>query len=423
MKVLHVLDHSLPEVDGYAVRSSNIARWQSDVGLDPVVVTSAAHRGGDARKEAHDGISYYRSLPKPDWRLPFAREWRRVRDLTARIKFIAGEERVDLIHAHSPCLWGEAASRAARALRLPFVYEVRGFWEDAAVDRGKTTSQSLRYRLSQALETRVARAADAVVVIANPLGDDLVARGVEPGKIAHVPNGVDTDRFRPRPADAALQNQLTLRDSFVIGFVGSLFVWEGVEDLVKAARGIVDGLPSATVLIVGRGEQLTTARALVEQARMGDRVRLVGAVPHNQVVDYYSVMDLVVYPRKSTRNTELVTPLKPLEAMSMGKAVLGSDVGGIRELVPDNAGRFFRAGDVKDLAAKCVDLGLAGETRLRLGQMARQHVTRRHQWKSLAHKYVDLYSSFGSAARIAGNVVQLNAVGKLASRLEAREHV
>ncbi len=422
MKVLHVLDHSLPEVDGYAVRSAYVAKSQAAAGLQPSIVTSAAHESVGGVAEVFDGITYHRSLPKADLRVPFAREWRRVRSLSLRIAEVAREERSDLIHAHSPCLWGEAAARAAGALCLPFVYEVRGFWEDAAVDRKKTSPRSLRYRLSRGLETRVAKAAKAVVVIANPLGDDLVGRGIDPRKIFHVPNGADTARFRPQPTSVDLRNRLSLEGKFVVGFVGSLFVWEGVEDLVRAARGIVERMPNAILLIVGRGEQLASARALVEKTGLDQWVKLVGAVPHDEVADYYSVMDVVVYPRKSTRNTELVTPLKPLEAMSMGKTVLGSDVGGIRELVPDNAGRFFRAGDVADLVTKCVELGQDPESRARFGQRARQHVIKRHQWDSLTQRYIDLYGQIttrGMAPRTASKRLPVS----VSSRAAARENV
>jgi len=400
MKILHILNESLPSLAGYTIRSASIVRFQAELGLEPVVVTSPHHEPAPtADVEMIDGIRHYRSVPCRGHRVPFLHEARMVRRMTARIIEVVEIERPDILHAHSPCLWGQAAARAARRCGLPFVYEIRGFWEDAAVDMGKTRPGSLRYRLSRALETRVARSADVVTTIAEHLKEDLVRRGLDERRIMLVPNGVDADRFRPLQPDASLRSAWGLDGCIAIGYVGTLFPWEGVEDLVQVVPAILRGAPQARFLIIGTGRQEGPIRRLIEQLHLADYVRFVGKVPHEDVLRYYSILDVLVYPRKSTRNTELVTPLKPLEAMAMEKAVLGSDVGGIRELLVAGTGSLYRAGNLADLAARCIELAKDPRRREALRKNARSHVVAARNWKTLAAVYVDVYSIATQAKR------------------------
>ncbi|MBN2474414.1 MAG: glycosyltransferase, exosortase A system-associated [Pirellulales bacterium] len=400
MKILHVLDHSVPETDGYCVRSANIVQFQKAHGLEPVVVTSAQHEAevtGDV--EVIDGIRYHRMLSRGKRRLPFLRELESVRRMAAHIDEVVRTEQPDVLHAHSPCLWGEATRRVAKRRGLPFVYEIRGFWEDAAVDRGKTGPRSPRYRLSRALETWVCRSADLVVTIAEHLKADLAQRGIPGERILLVPNGVETDRFEATTPDERLIAQLGLQGATCIGYIGSLFPWEGVEDMVRAARLVGAKAPEARFLVVGGGERETAIRELIGQLDVADRVQFVGRVPHSEIGRYYSILDILVYPRKSTRNTEMVTPLKPLEAMAMQKAVLGSDVGGISELIAEGTGLRYRAGDPADLARKCLELIDQPQRRRSLGQSARRHVLATRDWRTLTARYLDAYAALADAHR------------------------
>jgi len=398
MKILHVLDHSVPVVDGYAIRSQSIVRCQRAEKLEPVVVTSARHpHPVDMEPEVLDGIRYYRAPSYQEMRIPFAREMIRIRKMTAKISQVAEVERPDIIHAHSPCLWGAAARRAAHRRGIPFVYEIRGLWEDSAVDEGKFKEGSLRYRMSRALETSVCRSADIVTTIAGPLKEDLVQRGIPADKIVLTPNCVDGNRFIPLPADKSLKSELGLEDCLLIGYLGTLYPWEGVEDLVRAAPEILRQEPRARILIIAGGIREEAIRQLIKQMNLSDYVRFIGRVPHKDVERYYSLLDVLVYPRTSSRHTELVTPLKPLEAMAMKKAVLGSDVGGIRELLVGETGVVFRSGDVPDLSRKCVELLSSPEKRSALGEKAREHVLATRNWNALGAKYVEVYARASEA--------------------------
>ena len=223
------------------------------------------------------------------------------------------------------------------------VYEVRGFWEDAAVDQGTSTEWGLRYRASRALESRVLREADAVTTICQGLAGEMRGRGIEAAKITQIPNGVDVSDFQRRSdPDPNLQRELGLDGCAVAGFIGSFYRYEGLHLLVEAMRELRAGGANIKLLLVGGGLEADALRKQVDDADLNEQVVFAGRVPHAEVGRYYDLVDVLVYPRVSMRLTELVTPLKPLEAMARGHLVMASDVGGHRELIEDGVtGHLF----------------------------------------------------------------------------------
>jgi PEP-CTERM/exosortase A-associated glycosyltransferase len=392
MRILHVLDLTAPTIAGYASRARAIVNGQRTLGLEPVVLTSVRHRNTSALPlEEIDGIRHYRTQKPAAPGRPLAE----VVHLRRRILEVARLERVDLIHAHSPILNGVPAWLAARQLGLPCVYEIRAFWEDAAVERGGTGERSLRYGVTRAAETFLTRRVDAVACICEGLRQDLTARGLPPERLFVVPNGVDVARFVPRAPDDATRKRLGLQGRTVVGYVGTFFNFEGVEDLVEAlARLIKRGRDDLAGAIVGRGTSYEACRRIAERHGLADRILHPGHVPPEDVEDLYAIMDIVAYPRRSLRITELVTPLKPLEAMAMEKAVIGSDVGGIGELMRDGVtGLQHRSGDIDDLAAKIERLASDPQLRLALGREARKWVSQERDWKHIVPRYEKIYES------------------------------
>jgi len=362
MHVLHVLDHSIPLQSGYTFRTRAILSQQRALGWKTTQLTSPKHNQGNAvpAEERVDGFDFYRS-PQPRGllaRLPVLGQWSVIRVLTARLVEVAKTAKPDLIHAHSPALNGVAAVRAGRALGIPVVYEVRGFWEDAAVSHGTSKEWGLRYRLGRAMETWVLKRADAVTCICEGIRGDLVQRGISPDKITIVPNAVDASRFQPVGArDQALERSLNLEGKTVIAFIGSFYDYEGLDLLVEAMPRLLVANPDIRLLLVGGGQVADDIKAQVSRLGLEDKVVMTGRVPHDEVESYYALTDVLVYPRKSMRLTELVTPLKPLEAMAQKSMFLASDVGGHKELVRDGiTGTLFRADDVEDLVSSLLRL-------------------------------------------------------------------
>jgi PEP-CTERM/exosortase A-associated glycosyltransferase len=346
-----------------------------------------------------EGIRYRRTSDKNGLagraiqkRWPIIRELAVIRRLQRKIESVLQTEPFDIVHAHSPALCGLAASEAARSCHVPFVYEIRAFWEDGTVEQNKNKVTSLRYRLSRGLETRVVRRADAVVGIARPILADLEGRGLSPDKLFHVPNGVDVARFSPQPRDASLAAELGLSKIPTLGFLGTLFPWEGISWLIRAAEELHNRGVAFKLLIVGDGADAQNVTDAIEKAAAQGYVSFLGRVSNDQVERYYSIMDVMVYPRLSVRLTELVTPLKPLEAMALGKAILGSGVGGIRELVePDVTGLLFEPGNVDSFCQQATRLLLDEALSRTLGAQARQKITEEKDWKRLVQRYQQVY--------------------------------
>jgi PEP-CTERM/exosortase A-associated glycosyltransferase len=390
VKVVHVLDHSLPLGSGYSYRSRSIVQFQRRLGLDPVVITSPKQGSAQDGREVIEGVPHFRTGGRPG-RLPFVREIALMVRLGRRILEVARDEGARVIHAHSPLLNGFPALWAARRLGIRMVYEVRTFWEDAAVNHGTFREGSLRYRISRALETRVLRSADRVVAICEGIRREIVARGIPAARILLVPNGVDPEWFQGRPRAAELAAQLGLGAGPVLGYVGSFSHYEGLPFLVEAAPEILGQLSDARLVIVGGGRDDSALREAARRA--GPQVVLTGRIPHGQVRDVYTLLDVLVLPRRRIRLTELVTPLKPLEAMAVGTAVLASDIGGHAEIVRDgHNGLLFPAESRPGLVSQAVRLASAPALRAELAGRARQFVTAERTWDRIVARYLPAYA-------------------------------
>ncbi|MEZ5656147.1 MAG: glycosyltransferase, exosortase A system-associated [Sphingobium sp.] len=392
-RILHILDHSLPLHSGYTFRTRAILRAQIAQGWDVRGITGHRHRLPGLEVETVDELTFHRTPGRPPSGLPVMRELREIADLAHAIDALVRTWRPDILHAHSPVLNAIAAQRVARRHGIPLVYEIRAFWEDAAVGNGTGRENDVRYRLIQMLETRAVRRADSVVVICDGLKQDLLARGVDPRKITISPNGVDMAMFgNPPPADPALRAELGLDGAEVVGFIGSFYDYEGLDDLIAAMPALVAARPKARLLLVGGGPKEDALRAQAAASGVASSIHFVGRVPHEEVERYYSLIDILAYPRKSMRLTELVTPLKPLEAMAQGRLVAASSVGGHRELIEDGVmGTLFPPDDPAAMASALADLLADRSEWNRRRETARAFVERDRNWATNVACYQTVY--------------------------------
>ena len=388
-RVLHVLDHSLPIGSGYSYRSRSIVSFQRRLGLEPVVLTSPKQGSESDGREVVDGITHYRT-GRAGGRLPFARELRLMLRLASRIIRVARAERAQIIHAHSPSLNGLPALWAGRRLGVPVVYEVRTFWEDAAVNNGTFAEGSLRYRVSRALESVVLRRAHRVVAICQGIRSEIISRGIPPTRVAMVPNGVDPQWLEPRARATDLADRLELGEGPVFGYIGSFSRYEGLTFLIEAMPELLARFSGAKLLLVGGGRDEQAIRSAAR--KVGSAVVMPGRVPQEQVRDFYTLVDVFVLPRRRIRLTELVTPLKPLEAMAMIIPVLASDIGGHAELVGDgDTGLLFKAESPESLVEQASRLGRDPQLRAQLGAAGRQWIETDRTWERIVARYLPIY--------------------------------
>ncbi|EKU84447.1 TIGR04063 family PEP-CTERM/XrtA system glycosyltransferase [Massilia timonae] len=402
MRVLHVLDHSIPLHSGYTFRTRSILREQRALGWETFHVTGSKQNSGDMREETVDGLHFYRtpSAAGALAKLPVLNQKQVIDGLVRRLSEIIPQIKPDVLHAHSPSLNAIAALKAGKKFGIPVVYEVRAFWEDAAVDHGTSTEGGLRYRLTRALETHALRQADAVTTICEGLRRDIVARGIPADKITVIPNAVDIDKFAVGGvADQDLKTKLGLQGARLIGFIGSFYAYEGLDILLRAVPALTAERPDLRVLLVGGGPEDARLRQLAKDLNIVDKVVFTGRVPHEQVQMYYDLLDVLVYPRLSMRLTDLVTPLKPLEAMAQGRVLAASDVGGHQELIVDGkTGVLFKADDPQALAVKVGGLIDAQAEWPALRAAGREFVESERNWKASVGRYKSIYGRLTGAA-------------------------
>lgn len=403
MKILHILDHSIPLHSGYAFRTAAILREQRALGWQTFQLTTPKHTLPGRSVEEIDGLLFYRTRPLGPLvsRLPVLRDLTLIAATAGRLEAVARRVRPAILHAHSPALNGIASLLVGGKLGLPVVCEVRGLWEDAAVDHGTTTTGSLRYRTSRAIETFALRRCHAVTTICEGLRGDLLARGLPADKITVVPNAVDTAAFSfAGQPDDALRRALGLIGKTVLGFIGSFYAYEGLDLLIEALPLILARRPEIVLLLVGGGPAEAELKRLVGERGLDQAVRFVGRVPHDEVSRYYDLADVLVYPRHSMRLTELVTPLKPLEAMARGRIVLASAVGGHRELIRDGAsGYLFAADDVRALVDRAIEILAEAAAWPRIRETARRFVESERTWQRSVAQYGHAYERALAAKR------------------------
>jgi PEP-CTERM/exosortase A-associated glycosyltransferase len=352
----------------------------------------------DALRETVDGLEFFRTPPATGLMagLPVLNQVAVIDALAARLLEAAREVKPDVLHAHSPALNAVAALRVGRKLGIPVVYEIRAFWEDAAVDHGTSKEWGLRYRMTRALETWALQRVDFATTICEGLRAEIAGtRGIPASKIEVIPNAVDIADFSVGgQADPQLAASLGLDGKMVLGFIGSFYAYEGLDLLLDAVPAMLAKRPELRVLLVGGGPQDQALRAQAERLGIAAQVVFTGRVPHSEVQRYYDLVDVLCYPRHKMRLTDLVTPLKPLEAMAQGRLMAASDVGGHKELIEDGrTGVLFPAEDPQALASKVLALLDAPHKWQEFRLQGRRFVETERNWAASVARYRRVYGS------------------------------
>ena len=419
---IHVVNRALPDQVGYTLRTHQMARAQREIGMRPSVVVRPLtgfvqcqeFRRGGIGVNYIDGVPYYRLSEPRVWRRWYIRLSQRAVRLrlrgssrfgrtTLRLpdnpwdKLVGGLNGVladaTVVHAHTPYLGTEYGLRIARLLKVPFVYEIRGFWELSAISEDYDMVCGVAMEEFAEREAALARSADRVTTLGDAMKDELVRRGVDSEKIRVVGNGVDTAKYTPtRDKDRELLNALGLQGRFVLGYVTSVRKLEGVDVLLEALHKLLAAGIPASVLLVGDGPELPRLQALADSLGVAGETRFTGKVPFSDVCRYYSLMDVFVVPRTDAKVCQLVTPLKPLEAMAMAKPVVVSDLPALREFVdPGVTGTTFRPNDPDSLAEVVSELYKNPSRAESLGQNARRWITQERHWHALARTTQAIY--------------------------------
>lgn len=413
-RILYVLNNALPlSSNGYATRGQGVALGLLSCDVDLVCVTRPGFPfdlfKDDTPPYAVPDFSTVEGVRYDHIATPTRKQFRNPADYLfhateAMIAHIR-QERPAVVMAASNHTNALPACLAAHALGVPFVYEVRGFWEVTRLSREPAFEDTDAYRDQVFLEAAAANAADAVLTLTTPMRDLLIARGTDPDRIALAPNSCDPSRFLPRAREADLAAQYGIPDGVpVIGYIGSFVQYEGLEDLTQACVGLAAQGRDFRLLIVGSesAADQTTGPITAEIHRIAkaggitDKLIMPGRVPHEAVEAHYSLIDIAPFPRKPQPVTELVSPLKPLEALAMEKAVIVSSVRALAEMITDGeTGLVFAKGDNADMTRVLTQLLDDADLRSRLGQAGRVWVENERTWARTAQTALDFLASRG----------------------------
>jgi len=398
-RVLHLVTDALPATSaGYTIRTHEIVLAQRAAGLDPHVVTRCGYPVTQGRLDGRrlvelDGIPYHRLVPS---RMPEHID--AAADLgLAMTAELTSRLRPAVLHAAS----NFANARIALALReryhLPVVYEVRGFWEDTWLSRHPDAARlagSELYRGNRDLETRCMLAADLVVTLGEAMREEIMARGVPADKILIVPNAVAPDFLSPLPDATELRRELNIGpQEYVAGVVSTLSPYEGIGTLLEATALLrARGVP-ARALIVGDGTERAALQRQAARSGLAQAAIFTGRVPAAKVREFHALLDVFVVPRRRDRVCQLVTPLKPVEAMASGICVVTSEVKALTEIVKHEVtGALTVPQDPVSLADCLERLFYSPDIRRKLGDNAREWVARERTWALNAARYQDAYA-------------------------------
>lgn len=401
-RVVYLMHNTLPySSGGYATRGHGMALGLRATGLDVHCVSRPGYPGDLLPEEEAqpdrpecdvvDGIPYHRIFE------PYRRD-----HAAADYMHKAAEEVASVLRRLRPaCIMAASnhvtalpACLAARALGLPFVYEVRGFWEVTRISREPDFVHSTGYKMQKFYETQTVQAADAVITLTTPMKEELIGRGAPARSITLAPNSCDPSRFTPRGRDAALAAHYDIpEDVPVIGYIGTFVQYEGLEHLARACAQLKNDGVKFRLLLVGnenasgldRGPITEEVLRVARESGLGDWLIMPGRIPHEEVEAHYSLIDVAPFPRKPQPVTEMVSPMKPLEALAMEKAVVVSSVRALTEMVRDNeTGLVFEKGNVDSLKATLARLLQDGALRARLGRTGREWVETERSWNKTA---------------------------------------
>jgi glycosyltransferase involved in cell wall biosynthesis len=402
-RILHLVNDALPTTSaGYTIRTHEIVLAQRAIGLDAHVVTRCGFPVTQGTLDGRrlvtlDGVPYHRLLP---WRLPSRADQAAALGLELAAQ-LTEQIRPSVLHAASNYVNAVIALAIGKSHGLPVVYEVRGFWEDTWLSRhpnGTDLASSELYQRNRDLETRCMRAADLVVTLGEAMKEEIVARGVPAEKVLIVPNAVSEEFLQPLPDADALRKELGIKpNEHVVGEVSSLVPHEGIGTLLEATRLLRErGLP-VRALIVGDGPERPALQRQAADLGLGEAAIFTGRVPAAKVREFHALLDVFVVPRTPDRVCQLVTPLKPVEAMASGLCVVTSDVRALAEIIkPDVTGALTIPQDPVALADSLELLVCSPDIRRKLGDNAREWVARDRTWAHNAVRYRDAYARLGA---------------------------
>jgi len=399
--ILHLFKVTYPfESTGGSIRNLNIVESQKDIGINPIVVTPLNYPRmfGITEFELEEEVHGVRNIRLDTGSVNFQSASYICDTLQLNTQLLAGlirKEQPALLHAASGYKGYELASMAkvlSDHFSIPWIYEVRSFHEHTWTNDVFYANNSWHTKQRILKENSLMLGASHVVTISQSMKEALIERGVPDEKITIIPNAVDVEKFLPKSKSKSLAKELGIENKNVLGYISNISRREGHEILIKALPLVLKKYPNTMILIVGDGPEKGKLQELARNLGIEKEVLFTGKVDHSKIHDYYRMIDLFVVPRKRDYASDLVTPLKPYEAMALEIPLIVSDRKALIEIIGENRGYSFKTENVEDLAkvvSNCLE-NLA-ECKRR-AKKARIWLSENRTWALNAETYSQLYN-------------------------------
>ncbi|MGB5106271.1 MAG: glycosyltransferase family 4 protein [Candidatus Zixiibacteriota bacterium] len=400
LRILYISHYFPPEVNAPAVRVSQLSKHWIKLGHKVTVVTGfpnhphgvipEEYRGKIFSREMQDGLSILRSYVYAAPNKGFARRILNYLSfmMSGMISAIFRSGAQDVVIATSPQFFVAIAGYVVSVFKnARFVFEVRDVWPEEIVAVG-AMKRGFVIKMLERIEMFLYRRASLIVAVAQGTIDILTERGIDPGKIVLVPNGVDYDKFCAAVDDHAIRDQHNLNGRFLVSYIGTHGMAHNLGTVLKAANRL-RGREDIRFLFVGDGAD--KANLVADSNALGlDNVTFVPQQSRNRIADYYAASDLCLVP---LRQADLFTkniPSKIYEVMASGKPILIGAKGESRRLVESaQAGIAVEPDDDRDLSEKIERLADDRGLSERLGKNGREFARQNCTHRDLAAKYID----------------------------------
>lgn len=426
MRVLHIIRDSLPSISGFTIRSKNIFRYQKK--FAKIFVLTTFHFKSKRDLDIIDNIPYFRMNKRLS---SFLRIYdklvlrfinffykifninleKRIQSLLFfpisrftkyNIKKIIKHYDIDLIHQHSNYRIGKYSLEVAKSMKIPYIYEVRGFIEESILATARswrlpdTKLLNLVYNRVREQETKILKEADLIITLSDVMKNELVKRQLDQNKIGIIPNCIEVNQFKKVKMDQNLRKKLNIDEELILGYFGRIRWLEGIDTLIKSIPILQKNGIDIRVILIGNIEKKYSIflKTLINKLDLSKNVLFLGSMPQKELIHYYSIVDMIIIPRGNNKVSRIVTPIKPIEAMRFNTLVIASDLPALRYSIIDNkTGALFKPENEKDLATKVIHYYRNPDLKGEIENFASKYVKENFSWDKVIQKYKKLYQN------------------------------
>lgn len=381
LKILHFALAFFPEYSGTTIRLSTLL---FNLPYEILLVVPDRTIGGDVIEQREEYFNNIKVKREAMQSIPAFKRLAPMRFINTfyqrpmRLFDSAKSESFDIIHAHNSSFFANAADKLSKRTNKPFIIELH----TAELDYKYGIKGYVNAFYIDRMTKRYLNSCSHVITLTESLKNWISIRyGIPEEKITVVPNGSDINKFAPKYKNNAedLKEKLNLSDSVVM-YAGFMDRINGMLDLANVIPNIIAEKPDTSFVFIGHGPEENSIIAL---SKRYPQVKFLPMVPYDEMPVYYQMCDAFVIPRPSTISAETVTPLKLLEAMAMEKPVLGSNVGGISEVIKHcENGYLYEKGNMESFKKTLLDV-LDGDNS-QIGKNARKTVAENYTWEKSA---------------------------------------